>query len=245
MSKPFIVAANWKMNKTPEETMAFIKEFKSAFKPKIARQILFFPSFLSLTAFKSEFGDIPVRFGGQNCYFQNSGAFTGEVSATMLKSIGSSHCLVGHSERRTIFKETNDDVGKKIKAIEEAGLVPVVCIGETESERMGNLTLKVIEDQLQAVFDNHNPECELILAYEPVWAIGTGKVPTIPEVAEVHTFIRKKMTEKFTKHGQSTPILYGGSVNPQNCKDIESVTDVNGFLIGGASLKVPSLMEIY
>jgi triosephosphate isomerase (TIM) len=245
MSKALIVAANWKMNKTPEETMAFIKEFKSVFKPKMGRQILFFPSYLSLTVFKSEFAGTPVRFGAQNCYFQASGAFTGEVSAGMVKAIGSSHCLIGHSERRTIFKETNEEVGKKIKAVEEAGMIAVVCIGETLSERENKNTLHVIEEQLEAVFANHSPERELVLAYEPVWAIGTGKVATTAEIAEVHAFIRKKMVGKFAKHGENIPILYGGSVNPQNSKEIESVADVNGFLIGGASLKVPSLMEIY
>lgn len=241
----FLVAANWKMNKTPEETMAFVKEFKTAFKPKSGREILFFPSFLSLPVFKQEFGETPIAYGAQNCYHQSSGAFTGEVAPAMLKAYGCRYALVGHSERRTLFKETNDDVAKKVKALEDAGLTALACIGETEAERAQGKTLKVVEEQLVAALSQHATDKKIIIAYEPVWAIGTGKVATLSEIAEVHSFIRKKLVAVLGAAGETVAILYGGSVNPQNAKDIEGVDGVNGFLIGGASLKVSSLMDIY
>jgi triosephosphate isomerase len=243
--KPLIVAANWKMNKTPEETMAFIKDFKNSFNPKPSREIIFFPSFLSLPVFKQEFSLTPISYGAQNCYHQVSGAFTGEVSPAMLKSYGCGYCLVGHSERRTLFKETNEDVAKKVKALQENGITPMVCIGETLEERTQGRTLKIVEEQLKAALSEHTSGKKIMIAYEPVWAIGTGKVATLDEINDVHNFIRKNLVSIIGADGQAVPVLYGGSVNPQNAKDIESVKEVNGFLIGGASLKVPSLLEIY
>lgn len=241
----FVVAANWKMNKTPEETMSFIKDFKNVFRPKENREILFFPTYLSLPVFKFEFGETPIRYGAQNCYYQTSGAFTGEVSPAMLASYGCRYCLVGHSERRTLFKETNDDVAKKIKALEDQGIVALVCIGETEAERLSSQTLKVVEAQLNAALSLHAPSKELLVAYEPVWAIGTGKVASTSDIKEVHQFLRKMLVNKLGEEGRNIALLYGGSVNAQNAKEIESIENVNGFLVGGASLKVPSLMEIY
>jgi len=243
--KSLLIAANWKMNKTPEEAMAFIKEFKPAFKPKDGRDILFCPSFLSLTVFKQEFNGTPIAYGAQNCHYQPSGAFTGEVSTSMLKSLGCTYCIVGHSERRTLFKETSEEVGKKVKALEDQDIIAIACVGETDLERSKGLALQVVEDQLQAIFHYHTPGKKIVIAYEPVWAIGTGKVATTQEIDEVHKHIRRKLEAKLGPAGQKVPILYGGSVNPQNSKEIESVGDVNGFLIGGAGLKVASLLEIY
>lgn len=238
----FIIAGNWKMNKTPQETMEFIKTFKSIFKPREDRDILFFPSYLSINSFKQEFLGTPVRFGGQNCHFETSGAFTGEVSAQMLQSFGATHCLVGHSERRTLFGETNADTAKKVKALQALNMTPILCIGETEQQRVEGKTLQVIEKQLDDGLANYDKAKPLVLAYEPVWAIGTGKVATPKDVEEVHKFIRSWTIKKFA---QEIPILYGGSVSDKNSKELEAVPNVNGFLIGGASLKPESLVAIY
>ncbi len=243
--KRFIVAANWKMNKTPAETVEFIKEFKLQFKPIDDREIHFYPSFLSLPLFAQHLGEIKMKFGAQNCHAQSSGAFTGEVSAAMLKAHGCTSCLVGHSERRTLFFETNQDVGLKAKALQLSGLTPVVCIGETAAQKTQGETLTVVREQLASVLDIINLQEPFTVAYEPVWAIGTGKVPTTAEITEVHQILRQQLVEKMGDLGKSIPLLYGGSVNSQNARDIESVPDVNGFLIGGASLKVASLLEIY
>ncbi len=243
--KKFIVAANWKMNKTTAETLEFIKDFKLQFKPMADREIQFYPSFLSLPPFKNEMSALPIRYGAQNCSAQASGAFTGEVSAAMLKDFGCTTCLVGHSERRTLFGETNEDVALKSKALQQAGLTPMVCIGETAQQRTQGQTLEVVAGQLKAVLESIDLNTPFSVAYEPVWAIGTGKVPTFAEITEAHQFLRKQLVEKMGDIGKSIPLLYGGSVNSQNARDIESVPEVNGFLIGGASLKVASLLEIY
>ena len=241
----FIVAANWKMNKTPKETLEFIKEFQLQFKPIQGRDIQFFPSFLSLPTFQQEFGKMQIKYGAQNCHAQNSGAFTGEVSAAMLKEYGCTTCLVGHSERRTLFGETNQDVALKSKALQTAGLTPMVCIGETAAQRTQGQTLSIVAEQLGAVLEQIDLQAPFVVAYEPVWAIGTGKVPTLDEITEVHQFLRQQLVQKMGDLGKTIPLLYGGSVNSQNARDIESVPEVNGFLIGGASLKVASLLEIF
>ena len=245
VSKSFIVAANWKMNKTAAETLEFIKDFKRQFRPLADREIHFFPSFLSLSTFQQEMSGVPVKYGAQNCHAQASGAFTGEVSASMLKEFGCTTCLVGHSERRTLFGETNQDVAFKAKALQQAGLNPMVCIGETAQQRTQGLTLAVVAEQVTAILEVIDLESPFSLAYEPVWAIGTGKVPTLAEITEVHQCLRQQLVEKMGDLGKTIPLLYGGSVNSQNARDIESVPEVNGFLIGGASLKVASLLEIY
>lgn len=242
---PFIIAGNWKMNKTPKEALEFIKDFKQQFRPQKNKQILFFPTYLSLPTFRQEFLETPISYGAQNCYHQPSGAYTGEISVSMLRAYGCGYSLVGHSERRTLFFETDDDVAKKVKALQEGELIPVICIGETEQQRSAGLTLKVVESQLLAALSLADFTKPLLFAYEPVWAIGTGKVATLSEIAEVHQYLRQQLDQKMGNSGKTVPLLYGGSVNSQNARDIASVKEVNGFLIGGASLKVSSLLEIY
>ncbi len=238
----FIVAGNWKMNKTPKETFEFIKTFKSSFKPRDGRDVLFFPSYLSITMFKQEFEGTPVAYGGQNCHFEPSGAYTGEVSCSMLQAMGATHCLVGHSERRTLFGETNEMTAKKVQALEGLSMTPVLCIGETEQQRAENKTLDVISEQLQVGLSLHEKGKSIVLAYEPVWAIGTGKVATAQDVQVVHAHIRLWTEQRFS---EALPILYGGSVSAKNSKELEAVPNVNGFLIGGASLQPDSLLAIY
>jgi triosephosphate isomerase len=243
-NKHFIVAANWKMNKTPKEAMAFIAEIKSLLKLQPHRHALFFPSFLSLQLFKQEFQGTAILFGAQNCHFENSGAFTGEVSAPMLESVGVKYCLVGHSERRHVFGESDDMIAKKVLALQKNNITPMICIGETEKEKNEGLTLARVQKQIEESLRLSNNN-EVIFAYEPVWAIGTGKVPTLADIAEVHGFIRSQLTKMLGDIGAQTPILYGGSVTAQNAKEISSAPDVNGFLIGGASLKPESYTAIY
>lgn len=241
----WIVAANWKMNKTPKETLEFLKDFKQNFKPQKDREILFFPSYLSLPTFHQELGETPIPYGAQNCFYQTSGAFTGEVSPAMLAAYGCRFCLVGHSERRTLFHETDQDVSLKVKALQEAEITPMICIGETEKQRVDGQTLNVVKQQLSTALSQAAPQKPVMIAYEPVWAIGTGKVPTLQEIGEVHQYLREQIVQKMGNFGAQIPLLYGGSVNSQNARDIASVKEVNGFLIGGASLKVPSLLDIY
>ncbi len=241
----FLVAANWKMNKTSTETAEFLREFKEKFQARDHRDIIFFPTALSLSQFQEAHLPSPIAYGGQNCLSQPSGAFTGEISAPLLASYGCQFCLVGHSERRTLFGETDADVAKKVKAIQEAGLIPMVCIGETEKQRLAKETLAVVQRQMTEALALALTDKPIAFAYEPVWAIGTGLVPTVAEIAEVHTFLRQLLVQKRGNSGENIPLLYGGSVNSQNARDIDSVKEVNGFLIGGASLKVASLLEIY
>ncbi len=241
----WIVAANWKMNKTPKETLEFIKDFKQNFKPIQDREIIFFPSYLSLPTFRQEFGETPIAYGAQNCFHQPSGAFTGEVSVSMLAAYGCRLCLVGHSERRTLFHETDEEISLKVKALQEAEITPMICIGETERQRMDGQTLIIVKQQLMTALSPAIEGKAVMVAYEPVWAIGTGKVPTLAEIGEVHQYLREQIVQKMGNSGLQIPLLYGGSVNSQNARDIASVKEVNGFLIGGASLKVPSLLDIY
>jgi triosephosphate isomerase (TIM) len=240
----FIVAANWKMNKTPMEAIAFVGEIKKSLKLSENRRALFFPSFLSLDVFRRESQDTEILFGAQNCHFEASGAFTGEVSAPMLASVGVKYCLVGHSERRHVFGETDEVIAKKVQALQKSNITPMICIGETEKQKMDGQTLSVVQKQIEESL-RLSTGSEVLFAYEPVWAIGTGKVPTTADIAEVHTFIRKQLTRLLGDAGAITPILYGGSVTGQNAKEISGAAEVNGFLIGGASLKPDSYAAIY
>lgn len=242
--KEFIVAANWKMNKTPAESMAFIKELKPALKLQAKRRAMFFPSFLSLPLFQHEFGDTPVFVGAQNCHFENSGAFTGEISPVMLASIGVKYALVGHSERRHVFGETDDMLAKKVLALQKNKITPMICIGETEKEKLEGKTLERVGIQIEKALSLSGGS-EVLFAYEPVWAIGTGRVPTVNDISDVHTFIRKELVKRLGDIGGETPVLYGGSVTAQNAKELAGAAEVNGFLIGGASLKVDSYTGIY
>ncbi len=248
MKKKFIIAGNWKMNKTTSESISFIKELNT----KLGRiknninfenlEILIFPPYTSLFPLK----DIssPVSIGAQNIFYEDKGAFTGEISPAMIKEIAG-YVLIGHSERRELFGEKDENINKKIKASFNADLIPVLCVGETLSERESGNTFKKIERQLSADLDGITPEQidKLYIAYEPIWAIGTGKTAT-PELAqEVHAFIKEKI-ESITGSQYDRPILYGGSVKPDNCKNLLGEKDINGVLIGGASLKVDSFFDI-
>lgn len=224
---------NWKLQKGPQEAKAFLKEFLSFSKPEERKDFCIFPSALSAFVFTEK----ELFWGGQNVYSEDSGAYTGENSADILKSMGASFVLVGHSERRSLFKESNDFLNKKIKNAVAKKLKIVYCIGESLEEREAGATLKVLEDQLSEGLKALNLD-EIIVAYEPVWAIGSGKSASLAEVSEVHSWLREKL-------GSQISLLYGGSVKEANAKELYSDKNVDGFLIGGASLNPESFVNIY
>jgi triosephosphate isomerase len=241
-----LMAGNWKMNKTIGESAAMVK----ALKPLIADvkdvEVLICPVFTSLYAVSQEIKDSNIKLGAQNLFWEAKGAFTGEISPSMVKDAGCSYVIIGHSERRQYFGETDETVNKKTKAAFEAGLVPVVCVGETLKEREDNDTFKVIEKQVRdglAGLSAQQAET-LVIAYEPVWAIGTGKTATPDQAQEVHAFIRKLYAQIYKDAAEKVRILYGGSVNPKNVSDLMKQPDIDGGLVGGASLEADSFSQL-
>ncbi len=243
-----IISGNWKMYKTLEETLTFFEELSAWEKSSSHKnQLLIFPpSLYTMTALeKTRENDIDI--GVQNIYFKDFGAFTGEISAPMLTSIGCKYALVGHSERRHIFHETDEEINLKILALIAHRKHIVFCIGEKEDQRDRGLTEQVLEAQLaRGLQDVHEKDMDnIVIAYEPVWAIGTGKTAT-PEIAQdAHAFIRNWLSTHFnTRVAERTPILYGGSVKVENCDGLLIKPDIDGALIGGASLKINDYIEI-
>lgn len=241
-----IFAANWKLNKTPEESREFLIQFKNEAFRSVAnffstREVLIFPQSFSLEAVSSLCAGTEIGFGPQNIYFQNSGAFTGENSAAVAKHMKSNFALVGHSERREIFQEQDQILNRKNLRLESEGMTSVFCIGETLQQRESHQTLPVCFLQLDQGLEGVGRDKRLIVAYEPVWAIGTGKVATTQQVAEVHQAIFEKLEARGFKNFQ---VLYGGSVKPDNAAELLKVPHVDGFLIGGASLDVASFLKI-
>jgi len=214
-----IIAANWKMNKTNKEAKKFFKEFN----PKTKNDIMFFVPFTMLSTVKKE----GYMTGAQNFYHAKNGAFTGEISLEMIAETGACSVLVGHSERRTLFRETDEMCNLKIKAALERGYCVVYCIGETLAEREGNKTEAVLKKQIQKGLKDVTVHNHLIIAYEPVWAIGTGLTATVEQIRDTHAYIKTLV---------DVPLLYGGSANEKNCKEIFSIPNVDGALVGGASL---------
>ena len=242
----FYCAGNWKMNKNPEQAAQFVKQLKSEAPAEQSKRIDPSASGASLAVAVAEgLKGHPFAWGGQNCYFESRGAFTGENSPQVFKELGAGFCLVGHSERRLIFAETDEMVANKVKAVQAQGLTPILCVGETLDDRRWNRTADVILRQLRTGLHLADPKLPLWLAYEPVWAIGTGEVATPTQVEEAHEILRKALREWNAAAGEQTPILYGGSVKPDNVRLLANLQNVNGFLIGGASLEVSELLKIY
>jgi triosephosphate isomerase len=240
-----IFAANWKLNKTPEEARQFIINFKNA-AYKIAdfyqsREIIIFPQAFSLEAVSSLCAGTAIGFGPQNVYCEKSGAFTGENSAEAAKSLQCGFALVGHSERREIFKEDNNLLNKKTQLLQALETTPVFCIGESLAQREAGQTLEHCFSQLKHGLSDVQKDKRLIVAYEPIWAIGTGKVATSQQVAEVHAELYRHLSAEGFKNFQ---LLYGGSVKPDNAAELLGLPNVDGFLIGGAGLQVDSFMKI-
>jgi triosephosphate isomerase len=242
MRKP-IIAGNWKMYKTVSEA----KDFAAALKPLVAgvhdRTILVCPTFTNLQDVCDILCDSNVAVGAQDLYWEDEGAFTGEISAPMLKSVGCTYVIIGHSERRHYFGETDETVNKKLFAALKHGLLPIVCVGETLGQREKNETFKVIEKQIKEGLkglETGNWKL-VVIAYEPVWAIGTGKTASPEQAQEVHAFIRKLLPKEAAN---DIRILYGGSVKPENVKELMAQPDIDGGLVGGASLKVDSFVKL-
>lgn len=240
-----IFAANWKLNKNPEQSREFIIQLKNEiFKTTDffnTREILIFPQAYSLEAVSSLSAGTKIGYGPQNIYFQSSGAFTGENSASLALELKAEYALVGHSERREIFKETDSLINQKNLHLQNLKMTPVFCFGETLKQRQENQTLQVCFSQIDLGLHGISLDERIIVAYEPVWAIGTGQVASLAQVAEVHQAIHVKLNARGYKNFQ---ILYGGSVKPDNAAEILKVPHVDGFLIGGASLEVSSFLKI-
>lgn len=244
MARRPLVAGNWKMNGLRANLDELARMVEAAKAAPAACDILVCPPATLIAPAAEVVKDSPVALGGQDCHHAKSGAHTGDISAAMLKDLGCSHVIVGHSERRTDHKESDEDVRAKAAAAIDSGLVAIICVGETEAERDSGRTLDVVGRQLaQSVPDGVTAE-QVIIAYEPVWAIGTGRTPTEEEVAEVHGHIRAGLKECFGAAGEAFRILYGGSVKPGNARALMAVSNVDGALVGGASLKAEDFAGI-
>ena len=247
MGRRILIAGNWKMNKTATEAAALVTEIKRDVFDIDNVDILVCPPFTALAVVSDVIRDSNVSLGAQNMYFEDKGAYTGEISTAMLKDCGCTHVIIGHSERRTIFNESDETINKKVKKALEADLIPVLCIGEKLEEREANKTFEVITNQLEgdlAGIDSDNIK-KIIIAYEPVWAIGTGKTATSEQAQEAHAFIRNLIKEKYDSVvADGIIILYGGSMKPANVEELVSQPDVDGGLIGGASLEAASFVEL-
>ncbi len=239
-----LVAGNWKMNGTtaalrePRLLAAMLKGVK------LKCDVLVCPPATLLRRVKGVVKGSKIRVGGQDCHAAASGAHTGDVSADMLKDAGATMVIVGHSERRTNHKETDAEVAAKAKAAHKSGLVAVICIGETLDERKGGKTLGVLTSQIKGSVPEGANATNTVVAYEPVWAIGTGLTPTTAEVAEAHSHIRAELQKVMGEEGAKTRILYGGSVKPSNAVELMAAANVNGALVGGASLKASDFIGI-
>ncbi len=242
-----LIAGNWKMNKTVEEAVSIVGELKSKVADIHDREVLVCPPYVSLVVMKELLKNSKIKLGAQNMYYEKSGAFTGEISASMLKSAGCEYVIIGHSERRQLFGETNESVNKKMAAALANGLIPIVCVGETLEQRENNETFQVIEKQLKVGLAglNQQDSSGIVIAYEPVWAIGTGKTATPQQAEEVHKFIRDTYSSMYgSESAESVRILYGGSVKSDNVSDIIKQPDIDGALVGGASLKADEFSKI-
>lgn len=239
-----LIAGNWKMNGLAA-SRAELQAIIAASQPLAAKaDMLICPPATLVTAFATRARGSALAIGGQDCHQAALGAHTGDISAEMLKDAGAWFVIVGHSERRADHGETDSVVKGKAKAAWRAGLTAIVCVGETRAERDGGKTLDVVGGQLAASVPEGGTADNLVIAYEPVWAIGTGLTPTVKDVEQVHGFIREKLKAQFPAEGASMRILYGGSVKPSNAAELMSVANVNGALIGGASLKAADFLAI-
>lgn len=247
MRKP-LIAGNWKMYKTISEASSLIGELKKLVADVNSVDIVVAPVFTALTTAVAAASGTDIQIAAQDCYWENEGAYTGEIAPKMLKDVGCSYVIIGHSERRQYFAETNESVNRKLKAAISEGLAVIMCVGETLSERESDLTFKVVEEQLRRGLSNVSPSelIKVVIAYEPVWAIGTGKTATDEQAQEVHEFIRKLLSEMYcdSQEAKSVRILYGGSVKPENIASLMSCPDIDGALVGGASLKAELFANI-
>lgn len=232
-----VIAGNWKMHKGPESARKFCREFAQV-APAGDHTLILFPPAIALTTVRDALAEHDIGIGIQNVHWESHGAFTGEISAGMAREAGASYALVGHSERRHVFGETDDETARKVNAASAAGLVPVLCVGETLEERKAGRLDEVILRQLDAGLRDVSGKdaARILVAYEPVWAIGTGETATPDDAADAHARLRRRLEEKFTDAGSAIPILYGGSVKADNAAELLAAPGVGGVLVGGASL---------
>jgi triosephosphate isomerase len=240
-----LVVGNWKMHGSAQQAAELVQGVRDSVDDTLARQCVLLPPFVYLTQVIQLLQGSPIACGAQNMNEHGEGAYTGEVAAAMLTDIGCQYILIGHSERRQQFGETNQTVAAKCRQAHKVGLTPIVCVGETLYERQHGQTQAVIETQLDALLtDGVANFLPVVIAYEPIWAIGTGKAATPEEAQSVHEFIRRKIMRLNVDIGQSLTILYGGSVKPGNAAEIFAMPDIDGGLIGGASLDAHAFVEI-
>ena len=246
MRTPFI-AANWKMFKTVHEAVVFVKEFRSMVKDVDDVEIVVAPTFTAVHAVAEAARNTPIGVSGQNLHWEREGAFTGEVSGAMLREAGADYVIIGHSERRRLFGETDETVNRKVVAAFANKLTPIVCIGETLEEREANQTADVLDRQIKNGLDAMTGDqvSALVIAYEPVWAIGTGRNATPAQAAEAHAHIRGRLRQWFGgAAADHCHVIYGGSVKPDNISELVVLPDVDGALVGGASLEVRGFFDI-
>jgi triosephosphate isomerase len=242
-----LIAGTWKMFKTVQETVFYIKELRGLVHHVHDVRVVIAPPFTSVHAAAEAARNTNIEIAAQDVFWEREGAFTGEVSATMIREAGASYVIIGHSERRTHFGETDLHVNRKLLATLAADLIPIVCIGETLEQREANQTLDVLDQQVRQGFDNVTAEQVegLVIAYEPVWAIGTGRNATPEQAQEAHAHIRTRLRQWFgAQAAERCHILYGGSVKPDNIESLIAQPDVDGALVGGASLDVRAFTEI-
>ncbi len=241
-----IIAGNWKMNKTVPEALSLVQEIKI----KLTRsdyKVVVIPPFTALYSVGGAISGSPIKLGAQNVFWEDAGAYTGEISPVMLADLGVEYVIVGHSERRKYFGETDEMINKKLKAVLAHNMTPILCVGESLEDREAGRTINVITAQLKAALDGI-PFVDIeniVIAYEPLWAIGTGKTATPIQAQTVHAFIREELNTLYGNNmGDKVTILYGGSVKPDNAADLTGMPDVDGALVGGASLKAESFLGI-
>jgi len=242
-----LIAGNWKMYKTAAEAVEFVRQFLPRVDGVGDRDIMIAPAFPALEAVGGALKGTAVALGAQDLFWEAEGAYTGQVAPRMLTACGCRYVIIGHSERRQYFGETDEGVCRKLQAAVKAGLVPVMCVGETEQEREAGQTFSILDKQLQNGLKDSIADqlASLVVAYEPVWAIGTGKTATAAQAQEAHRFIRSKVAQMFgSALSGAMRVLYGGSVKPENISELMALGDIDGALVGGASLKPDSFANI-
>lgn len=247
MSDQPLIIGNWKMNGTIEESLKMITELRHKLPSGLIAEVVIAPPFTALYSAQIVLQETPVKLAAQNMHWETEGPYTGEISGVFLKDVGCTYVLLGHSERRRLFDETDETVNRKVQAALANELVPIICIGETEEERTGGKMEAVLEGQLKkALIGIPMSEIKnLVVAYEPVWAIGTGRTPMPDEIESAHRFIRNVMAKLYdAPTANAIRLLYGGSVTPDNAKEILSVKNVEGLLVGGASLHIEKFLKI-
>jgi len=242
MRKPFI-AANWKMNKTLAETREFLSEFIAGVKDMPDVDIAVAPPFTSLSAAAENLSDTNIILAAQDVFYEDKGAYTGEISPLMLVDCGCKYVIIGHSERRQYFQETDNIINRKSSAARKAGLGVIMCVGESLEEREAGKTFDILLRELEKGLDGIGPQ-NLVIAYEPIWAIGTGKTATPEQAQKAHAYIRERLRILYGNRADEFCIIYGGSATPENIDSLMACEDVDGALVGGASLKVESFTRI-